>query len=164
MRSAPAPALDDADHVRGPDAGPLVIFYGDYTCPRCAATHERLRAAPVRVAFRHFAIAARHVRAVPLACAAEAAGRQGAFWAFHDALFADGGRLGDPHLWARAQALGLDLERFERDRRDDAVKERVQQQTRTGMRAGIVETPTLIVEGKIAPGIPSHELIAALTG
>ena len=164
MRSAPLPALDDADHVRGPADAPLVIFYGDYTCPRCAATHERLRDAPLRVSFRHFAIAARHVRAVPLACAAEAAERQGAFWEFHDALYADSGHLDDPHLWARAQALGLDLERFEHDRRDESVQERVQRQTRAGLRAGIVETPTLIVEGKIAPGIPALKMIAALTG
>ena len=38
-----------------------------------------------------------------LAQAAEAAARQGAFWAFHDALYADQGRIDDPHLWARVR-------------------------------------------------------------
>ena len=36
----------------------------------------------------------------------------------HDALFADQGRLEDPHLWARAERLGLDVARFDADRRD----------------------------------------------
>ena len=56
---------------------------------------------------------------------AEAAARQDAFLAVHDALFADQGRLEGPHLWARAERLGLDVERFEADRRSDAVRDRV---------------------------------------
>ena len=37
LRSAPVPPLRDDDHVRGgDDGGPLVVFYGDFACPRCA--------------------------------------------------------------------------------------------------------------------------------
>jgi hypothetical protein len=36
---------------------------------------------------------------------------------FHDALFADQGRIDDPHLWTRCERLGLDVDRFETDRR-----------------------------------------------
>ena len=39
----------------------------------------------------------------------------------HDALFADQGRLEDPHLWARAERLGLDVDRFHADARSEAV-------------------------------------------
>jgi len=163
LRSAPAPALTDEDHVRGDLAAPLVIFYGDYTCPRCALTHARLAGAPVRVAFRHFAIAAKHPRAVPLAAAAEAAGAQGRFWELHDALFEDPGHTDDPYLWEHAKALGLDLDRFERDRRSAPVRERVREQTRGGMRAGVAVTPTLIEGRTIVPGPPDAELIARLT-
>jgi protein-disulfide isomerase len=143
LRSAPVPGPRDDDHVRGPDGAPLVLFYGDFACPRCAVAHERLREAPVRVAFRHFALKAKHPRAVPLAHAAEAAGAQGAFWTFCDALYADQGRLEDPHLWARCEALGLDLERFERDRRDAPVAERVQRDVRDALRGGATATPTV---------------------
>jgi protein-disulfide isomerase len=96
------------------------------------------------------------------ACAAEAAGRQGAFWPFHDALFGDQGRLEDPHLWARADALGLDLGRFEADRRSDAVATRVREQFRGGIRAGVVTTPTLFADGVHHAGRPGPELWAAL--
>ena len=54
----------------------------------------------------------------------EPAARQDAFWEMHDALFADQGRLEDPHLWPRAERLGLD-ERCEADRRSDAVRDGV---------------------------------------
>ena len=164
LRSAPPPPVSDADRIRGEQAWPLAIVYADFTCPRCALAHERLRGARLRVAFRHFAIAAKHPRAVPLACAAEAAGIQGRFWELHDALFADQGRSDDPHLWEHAQALDLDLARFERDRRSDEVAARVREQTRAGMRAGIAITPTVVANGTIFPGAPDAELIARLTG
>ena len=141
-----------------------MFLYADFTCPRCALAHARLSAAPLRIVFRHFAIAAKHPRAVPLACAAEAAGRQGRFWELHDRLFADQGRTGDPHLWAHARELGLDLERFELDRRSEALVSLVREQTRAGMRAGVAVTPTLFADGTIFPGAPDAELIARLTG
>jgi protein-disulfide isomerase len=124
LRSAPAPPLSAADHVRGDPAWPLVLLYADFTCPRCALAHARLAAAPLRVAFRHFAIAARHPRAVALACAAEAAALQGRFWELHDATLRRPRASDDPHLWAHARALGLDLDRFERDRRSEDVAAR----------------------------------------
>lgn len=103
LRSAPPPELRADDHVRGDPAGALLLLYADFTCPRCALAHERLVQAGARVAFRHFALQAKHPRAVPVACAAEAAAAQGAFWPFVDALYADQGRLDDPHLWQRAR-------------------------------------------------------------
>ncbi len=94
-----------------------MVVYGDYECPFCAAFDARLNSCGVRLCFRHFPVRSSHPRAHAAACAAEAAARQGAFWAMHDALFADQGRLEDPHLWARAERLGLDVERFDADRR-----------------------------------------------
>jgi protein-disulfide isomerase len=164
LRSAPPPPLGPADHVRGDPAWPLVLLYADFTCPRCALAHARLAAAPLRVAFRHFAITARHPRAPALAAAAEAAALQGRFWELHDAIFADPGRSDDPHLWAHARELGLDLDRFERDRRSEDVVAAVREQTRAGMRAGVALTPTLIAGGTFFPGAPDAELIASLTG
>ena len=143
LRSAPVPPLREDDHVRGAEDGPLTFFYGDFACPRCAVEALRLREQGARVVFRHFALKAKHERAVPLALAAEAAARQGAFWAFHDALYEDQGRIDDPHLWARCERLGLDLDRFEADRRDPALAERVRRDVRDALRAGATTTPAL---------------------
>ena len=100
-----------------------MIVYGDYECPYCAAFEARL--GDYEVCFRHFPVKSAHPRALAAACAAEAAALQGRFWEMHDALFADQGRLEDPHLWARAEQLGLDVARFDADRRSDAVLPRV---------------------------------------
>lgn len=143
LTSAPIAGLLPADHVRG-DGDDLVVMFGDFTCHACAVEALRLREDGARVAFRHFALKARHPRSVALAHAAEAAALQGAFWPFHDALYADQGHLDDPHLWQRCEALGLDLERFERDRRSDAVAERVRRDVREGLRAGVTTTPALL--------------------
>jgi protein-disulfide isomerase len=126
----------------------VVIVYADFECPYCAVVHERLSARSLRVAFRHFPVRSKHPRAWPAACAAEAATRQAGFWAMHDALFADQGRLEDPHLWARAERLGLDLDRFEADRRCDAVAERVKRDFTDGIRAGVVTTPAAFADGE----------------
>jgi protein-disulfide isomerase len=142
LTSAPVAGPRPDDHVRGD--GELVIMYADFSCPRCAVAALELQAGGARVVFRHFALKARHPRAVALAHAAEAAAAQGAFWPFHDALFADQGRIDDPHLWARCERLGLDVARFDVDRRRPEVIARVTRDLREGMRAGVTATPALL--------------------
>jgi protein-disulfide isomerase len=139
-----------------------VIVYGDYECPFCAALDLRLASAPVRVAFRHFPVRSSHPRAHAAACAAEAAARQDAFWAMHDALFADQGRLEDPHLWERAERLGLDVARFDADRRSEAVERRIADDFRAGVRAGVATTPTLFADGERHSGRPKLGLLEQL--
>ncbi len=151
--------MTGADRVRGPDGAPLVVVYADFECPYCAALELRLQQAPVRVCFRHFPVRAKHPRAWPAAEAAEAAALQGAFWPMHDALFADQGRLEDPHLWARAQRLGLDVARFHADRRDPGVEERIQRDFRSGIRAGVAATPTMFLpDGERISGRPGPDV------
>src|SRR4051794_2821393 len=163
LRSAPVPAVAPEDRVRGPQGAPVVIVYGDFECPFCAALELRLREAPVQVCFRHFPVRSSHPRAWPAAQAAEAAALQGAFWAMHDALFADQGRLEDPHLWARAQRLGLDPARFDADRRAAAVRERIERNFRTGIGAGVARTPTpFLADGTCIAGRPDAATWARL--
>jgi len=162
LRSAPPPPLSDDDHVRGDTSRPLVLFYADFTCPRCAVAHERLTSAGVHVAFRHMALKVKNERAVPVALAAEAAAAQGAFWPFADALYADQGRLDDPHLWDRVTALGLDLTRFDEDRRAPAAAERVRRETRAALAAGATTTPMLFFSETPHSGFPQGGWLAQL--
>jgi protein-disulfide isomerase len=107
-------------------------------------------------------VKSKHPRAWSAATAAEAAARQDAFWAMHDALFDDQGRLEDPHLWARAERLGLDLDRFEAERRSDAVRDRVRDDFRGGVRAGVATTPTLFAAGERYSGPLDHAVLQSL--
>ena len=61
----------------------------------------------------------------------------------HDSLFADQGHLDDPHLWERARTLGLDVDRFNADRRSDAVAARIDRDFRAGIAGGVMKTPTV---------------------
>ena len=162
LRSAPPPEPGEGDHARGPAGARLVIEYADYECPYCARTDAMLADSAVHHVFRHFPVPSKHPRARALAAAAEAAALQGSFWEMHDSLFADQGRIDDPHLWERARRLDLDLERFERDRRSEAVAERIARDFRSGVRAGVTTTPTLFVDGVAHPGVPGPELRARL--
>jgi protein-disulfide isomerase len=143
LGSAPVPEPGDDDHLRGALGAPVVVQYADFECPFCAALHERLSQRAVRVLYRHFPVRSSHPRAWAAACASEAAAAQGRFWEMHDLLYADQGRLEDPHLWRRAQDLGLDLERFDHERRSDEMRARVRRDFESGVRAGVVTTPTL---------------------
>lgn len=118
----------------------------------------------MRRVFRHFPVVSKHPRARVLAHAAEAAALQGAFWEMHDSLYADQGHLDDPHLWERCESLGLDLERFERDRRSGEVAARVDRDFRGGIRAGVVTTPALFVAGRLHAGVPGAALLERLGG
>lgn len=141
-----------------------MVEYGSYECPYCARADAILAGVEVRRAFRHFPVASKHPRARALAHAAEAAGLQGSFWPMHDSLMADQAHLDDPHLWERCERLGLDVGRFEVDRRSDAVAERVQRDFRSGIRAGVTATPTVFLDGVAHPGSPDSDLLSALRG
>jgi predicted DsbA family dithiol-disulfide isomerase len=80
----------------------------------------------------------------------------------HDSLLEDQGHLDDPHLWRRAGELGLDLDRFESDRRSEALAERVERDFRTGIRAGVTTTPTQFLNGIAHPGVPGASFREAL--
>ena len=162
LGSAPLPPPRDDDHLRGPAGGALVIEYADFECHFCRLAHHRLAGLRVRRVFRHFPVRSKHPRAWAAACATKEAAGQGRFWEMHDSLFADPGRLDDPHLWRRARDLGLDLERFDADRRSDAVRARVERDFRVGVRAGVATTPTLFVDGVPHAGAPTDDLVARL--
>ena len=162
LRSAEMPPLRADDHVRGAADAPLAIVYADFTCPRCAVAHIRLRDVGARVVFRHFALRARHPRAEALARCAEAAAAQDAFWAFADRVYDDQGHVDDPHVWALVADLGLDVEAFEAERRRPEVAERVRRDVRDGMRAGVTATPTLFAAGQQHAGAPEAELLGRL--
>jgi protein-disulfide isomerase len=141
LGSAQLPPLGPDDHGRGEGAG--LIVYADLGCAHCAATWADLSLGPALIVFRHFPVASKHPRSPALHAAAEAAGRQDAFFAMVDSLYADRGHVDDPHLWRRVERLGLDLERFERDRRSGPVSARVRLDFEAGIRAGVAGTPAL---------------------
>jgi protein-disulfide isomerase len=161
LTSASVPPIGGDDHVTG--QGVEAIVYADFGCPYCAADWARLRELSLRLCFRHFPMASKHPRAPALHAAAEAAGAQDAFWEMCDSLYADRGRVDDPHLWERAERFGLDLDRFQADRRSNAVRERIERDFVSGIRAGVGGTPWAFAAGRPIQGdvIAELERVAA---
>jgi protein-disulfide isomerase len=152
--------LDEAiDHIRGPQSARLIVEYGDYECPYSRAAYRAIQRVEaelpegVRFAFRHFPLTEVHPHALAASRAAEAASRQGRFWEMHDTLFHRQKALEEDELRRYAIELQFDIERFDDDRGDDPVLERIQRDVRSGIASGqVLGTPTLFIDGALYTG------------
>lgn len=132
--------------IDGPADAPLIVVHADLSCPDCALAMHKLAKFPVRIDLRHFVVKARGEPARRAALAAEAAAVQGAFWPFARGLLADQGRQDPPHLWALAESLGLDVDRFEQDRRAETGHERVALESKAALRGGATGIPAIFAD------------------
>ena len=146
--------LSPVDHVIGPaSAAVTVIEYGDFECPFCVQAHaavkifEKQFAGRIRFAFRHFPQREEHPHAELAAEASEAAGAQGRFWPMHDRLFEHSGHLKAHDLRAHAQALELDMPRYDAEMADRIYLQRVQEQREGGRASGVRGTPSFFLNG-----------------
>jgi formate-nitrite transporter family protein len=153
------PLDEQVDHVRGETGAPVILEYGDFECPysrqafRAIQRVERELEGRVRFAFRHFPLTEIHPHALAASKAAEAAARQDLYWEMHDLLFHRQKALEDDDLRSYASELGLDLDRFERDRADAEVLARIERDVASGEATGVVRgTPTLFIDGVLYEG------------
>ena len=101
----------------------------------------------VKIVFKNFPLRS-HKFAVKAAVAALAAGRQGKFWEFHDALFKNYKNLNEAKVQEIASKLKLDKTKFEKDRKDPLLLEQVQHDINAGINAGVNAVPTVFVNGR----------------
>ena len=147
------------DHVRGSQAGRLIVEYGDYECPYARLAYRQIRRVEgrlgdaVRFAFRHFPLEAIHPHARAAATAAEAAALQDRFWEMHELLFHRQSALENNDLLRYAAELSLDVRQFDADRTAAAVARRVDRDLASGIASGKVwSTPTLFIDGVVYRG------------
>lgn len=116
-----AGSIEDDGRIRGRADAPLTLIeYSDFTCGYCLKffkeTLPRLQAAyidtgKVKFVYRDYPRADRGV-GVEAAVAARCAGAQGRYWAMHDRLFGEGGRLDSGTFKGFAKSIGLDQAQF----------------------------------------------------
>ena len=102
----------------------------------------------VKLVFKNFPLR-NHKSAMPAAIAALAAEKQGKFWEFHDLLFKDYNRLNEQKIKEIAQQLNLDMEKFEKDRKDPRIRAMINRDVSEGNRAGVRGTPTVFINGRL---------------
>lgn len=157
----------ERDHVQGPaDAEVALVQYGDYECPTSRLIYLQVRRAmrrmdgDARYVYRHLPLSQQHPHAQRAACAAEAAGRQSAFWEMHDQLFSHQDRLGEEDLVHYASDLELELDRFRKDMGDEACEQRVDEDRSSGIRSGVRESDNLFIDGYRYRGEMTADAIA----
>jgi protein-disulfide isomerase len=150
--------------VGDPAARIVIVEYSDFECPACSAAHTAMKSLlsafgkDVRLHFKHFPLERPHPWARAAATAAECAGRQGAFWQYHDRLFErqaewpprGSGPGGPPTAWFAKYAadLHLDGKSFEACLKDPTVDAAVASDMTEGKTRLVSATPTFFVAGR----------------
>src|SRR5207245_631942 len=97
------------------------------------------------VVFKNFPLTESHPHAM---AAAQAAAAQGRFWEMHDQLFEHPQALGADDLMQYAEAIGLDLDRFDVDFSNHETLARIERDINQGMQNGIDATPAFFINGE----------------
>jgi protein-disulfide isomerase len=159
-------------HLKGnPEAAVTLVEYSDFQCPACAAFQPVINdlmttyGDRVRFEYKHFPLSAIHPYAEQAARAAEAAGQQGKFFEYHDALFenqATWSRSPNPSAFflTYAEELGLDMDTFARQMRSTALRDEVRKDAAEARQLGISGTPTFFLNGNLMQFSTFEEFVA----
>ena len=154
--------------TKGPTSAPVTIVeFSDFQCPFCARAVPTLRqiqetyGANVRIVWKHLPLPI-HKEAVGAALAAEAAGKQGRFWEFHDKLFASQDRLGADDLKHYARELQLDMNRFESDLVNADDQKRINEDVTEAIALGVSGTPGFFINGRFIDGAQPFKSFSVL--
>lgn len=155
---ADAPPGAQPPHISGsPTAQVTIEEFADFQCGSCAAAHpvmneiKSIYGSKIRFIFRNFPLAIpAHDKADEAALAVEAAGMQSKFWDMQNIMFVNqkGWSTSKSYeeMWkGYAVSIGLDVEKWERDRRGFAARARVNADVDRGKALGITSTPSLFI-------------------
>ncbi|HEX7091964.1 MAG TPA: thioredoxin domain-containing protein [Longimicrobiales bacterium] len=154
---------------RGPISAPVVMIeFGNYQCPFCAAIEPEIRTLRQRypselaVVYRHFVLESVHPQGFRAALAAECAAAQGTFETMHRTLYERQHQIGTLPWDVFARLAGVpDLEAFRVCMREEPFRHRVERDTEAARRAGLGRTPTLLVNGRVFVGASSIGRLSA---
>jgi len=166
--------LADGRSLGKRDAPVTLEVWSDYQCPACGQFAELVEPALVRdyvtagilrivdhdAAFQGKRVAAPYDESVEAGAGARCAAEQGAYWAFHDWLFANQvgenqGAFRDERLRAIATAAGLDVVAWDACRATGEQQDAVRAETQQGVAQGVSATPTMYLNGQAIVGVRS---------
>lgn len=143
--------------AKGFDDAPITIVeFSDFQCSYCrkfwretlpTLEAKYIETGKARLVYRHLVVLGPASQRA--AEAAECAGEQGRFWAFHDALFEGAGRL--PAV-QRLPGMGLDVAAFDACLRSGRHRERIARDGAIATALGATGTPTFLVNDKLLIG------------
>jgi len=158
----------DDDPALGPEDAPIVIVeFSDYRCPYCGRfaretlgplleTYE----GQIRFVFRDFPILGPDSTVAALA--SECADDQGAFWAYHDLMFAHQAELAREMLIGLAGDLQLDVDAFTICLDEQIHHPEITADYAAAQKFGARGTPTFYINGRYLSGAKPFEEFAAI--
>jgi len=161
--------LSAAGQRIGPqNARVTIVEFMDYQCPFCRQATEdlgRIRTQwpnDVSIVVRQFPIAG-HKFAADAAHSAECAAKQGKFESYHDLLFKSQSLIGQQSWEQFAKGAGVpNLALFESCRSSAEIARTVDADTAAGKAAGVLGTPTFIVNDLEIPEYPGQGALVDL--
>jgi protein-disulfide isomerase len=139
---------------KGPANAPVtIVVFSDFECPACRAAvpllsdAQEARPKEVRLVHKFYPLP-KHTHAKGAAYAAYAAMKQNKYWEMEEILFENQEELAERDLERYAEDIGLDMERFRRDRSSVEAKAMVERDIKDGDAAGLGYTPFILVNGR----------------
>jgi protein-disulfide isomerase len=139
-----------ASPVRGDRTAKLLLVeFADFQCPFCVRAHQPIqqllkRYPEIGFVYKHLPLVDLHDQAIPAAQAAWAAGKQGKFWQYYDALF-ESDALTEERYDQIANQLKLNMLTWQRDRKSNASLDAIQLDSVWAEQLGITGTPFFLV-------------------
>lgn len=152
--------ISATDHVKGnTEASITIVEYSDFQCPACAQYFNILQQInqdfgdKIKFVYRHFPLKTIHPNAYSAALTAEAASLQGKFWEMHDQLFINQSAWSplpnpDEAFLNYAQAIGLDINKFQEDLKNSEGKNKVDADLADAYKNNLPGTPTFFINGE----------------
>lgn len=177
VHSSEQPKIHDAERreeddllTAGPADAPVVlVVFSDYQCPYCAKWNKdtlptmmkHAEEGDLRIEWRDINVFGSASKTA--ARASYAAAKQGSFWEYHDALFANGerrskGELSKKSLTELAKEQGLDVDQFTKDMASEETTEVVARNERLGVELGATSTPVFTLGGQPIVGAQPTEV------
>ncbi|MFB2876575.1 DsbA family protein [Floridanema aerugineum] len=156
MKTNPDAIIGQSPITGAPAKKIILVEFSDFQCPYCAQAHKTIKdfmakhQDEVTLVYKHFPLSSIHPEALPAAKAAWAAGQQGKFWQYHDALFTQQNKLGEEFYLETAKNLNLDLEKFNSDRQ--TAEKSITEDMILGESVGISGTPFFVLNGATFSG------------
>lgn len=147
------------------DAPVVMIEYSDYTCPFCGVYARKTQpeiikkyvdTGMLRIEWRDLPVIGED--SVGAAVAGRAAGEQGLFWEYNEAIYAaapERGKadLSKPELLKFAEKVGMpDMAKFAKDLQSPELQSLVKADLAEGTALGLTSTPTFVVNNQAIPG------------
>jgi thiol-disulfide isomerase/thioredoxin len=141
--------------IIGPaDARVTLVVFSDFQCPYSSkefpVIEQLLKKYPtdLNVVFKHFPLRS-HKFAPQASIAALAAEKQGKYLELSRAMYKNYRSLNEATLKKHAEKVGLDMEKFEQDRKNKAFKQQLQRDRQLARKIGVRGVPSLYINGKI---------------